>query len=292
MSERGSYRAITAALFDGKDFQTLTPTARLVFLALKVGFGPAGIEVHYPESLLWQLSHQTGFTPDECAEALVELETAESQWIRREANVVWIVGQLTYEPSLVRANPKHRKAISQHVKGLPRIALVRAFVTHYAVWFDDPDTLSKGYPEGTELPRHYTTLPKTEVVADATRRSARAVRPARPSSPAALPSPPAPPRDNWVGRLVDLWQGEVGRIAPGRLGEQLKASVTTHGVATIDRAMRSFIHAQKSAGKSCSFAFFVAEVEVWVERASTPLEVIGGEMNAALELATRPGRLG
>lgn len=270
--DRGAYRSITRALLDGPDFQALTSVARSVFLALKIDFGPAGIEVHYSESLLWQLSHQSGWSCEQCAAALDELESG--GWIMREANVVWIIGQLEFEPSMTSDNPKHRKAIQTHVAGLPRIALVGAFASHYKAWFEGSDTLydtlSKGYRNPLESPKP-KQVPRTEVPA----AGATGSRP-RVGVPA------------WPARLAAVWGAQVGHIAPGRVGKALKATVDEHGIDPVERALRGYIAVRKSDGKPCKLNWFADEVRIWLERTASPLDVIDGEMSPTLELLTRP----
>lgn len=271
-AERGAYRAITRVLLDGQDFQRFTPAARLVLIAMKVDFGPAGIEVHYPEALLWQLSHQTGYTTTECADALSELEDA--KWIRREQNVVWIVDQLTYEPSLAVKNPKHRKTVQTHVGGLPTLAIVGAFVTHYREWVEGNDSLSKRYRKPIVSQKTETEdrrqKPKTDIpLADAngTLRT-----------------------DSWPVRHADVWCAEVGPVKPGRIGAALKSAVDRHGAERVERAMRAYIAIQKADGKPCKLAWFAEQSQVWVERTATAIDAVGGEYSPTLDLLTRPSK--
>src|SRR5690348_6459558 len=102
MSDRGEFRAIPRVLLDGPDFQRLPERARWVFVALKLNFGPSGIEVWYPAELVARLSAQTGGSPGGVQDALNTLE--EEGWIEREGNVVWIVGQLEFDPHVKQAN--------------------------------------------------------------------------------------------------------------------------------------------------------------------------------------------
>ncbi len=115
-----------------------------MLLTLKIGMGPAGIEPRYPRALLEELAAQTGLSVKDIGAALNELEAG--GWIRREGNVLWIVGQLEYEPSLKASNPNHRASVQQHVAGLPRLALVGAFIREYAAFFPDADAILMAYP--------------------------------------------------------------------------------------------------------------------------------------------------
>lgn len=133
---------------DGPDYQDLPERARHLFLVLKLSFGPAGLEVHYPEALAHELAAKSGMPTEAVKAALDTLEAA--GWIRRERNMIWIVGQLKHEPSLELTNGNHRKSIQRHVAGLPRLALVRAFIEKYAEWFEGIDSPTDGYPMASE----------------------------------------------------------------------------------------------------------------------------------------------
>lgn len=142
MSDRGEYRAIHRVLLDGPDFQRLPKDERWAFVALKLNVGPSGIEVWYPAELVARLSAQTGISAGGIQHALNTLE--QEGWIVREANVVWIDGQLTHEPNVKQANPKHRTMIQNHVAGLPRLRIVARFIREHLTWFT-----KDGLPTGT-----------------------------------------------------------------------------------------------------------------------------------------------
>lgn len=146
MSDRGEYRAIRRVLLDGPDFQQLPERARWVFVALKLNFGPAGIEVWYPAELTARISAQTGTSPAGVQDALMTLEKA--GWIQREANVVWIMGQLTNDPHVKQADKKHRTMLQRHIAGLPRVGIVARFVKAHAGWFTTDGSPTGGPPEG------------------------------------------------------------------------------------------------------------------------------------------------
>ena len=133
MSDRGEYRAIRRVLLDGPDFQRLPERARWVFVALKLNIGPAGIEVWYPAELVARLSAQTGVSAGGIQDALNTLEAG--GWIRREGNVVWIVGQLANDPHVKQSDPKHRKMLQRHIAGMPRLDIVGDFVKAHTGWF-------------------------------------------------------------------------------------------------------------------------------------------------------------
>lgn len=145
MSERGSYRSVPTVLLNGPDFQRLPRDARFVFLALKLNFGVVGIEVWYPAELVARLSAQTGISSGAVQDALDTLESG--GWIEREANVVWIVGQLEHDPHVKPADRKHRKMVQTQIDGLPRLAIVSRFVLAHLVWFTDDGTPTGGPTE-------------------------------------------------------------------------------------------------------------------------------------------------
>ena len=151
MADRGTYRAIKVVLLDGPDFQQLPERARWVFLTLKMSLGPSGIEVHYPEALAYQLSARTDAPVQSVKEALDLLEDA--GWIRREANIIWIVGQLEHDPHINPVDAKHRRTIQRHVTGLPRLTIVRDFIEAHPDFFPpDEDDWTKGLPRAIEGP--------------------------------------------------------------------------------------------------------------------------------------------
>lgn len=161
-SDRGEYRPIRRVLLDGPDFQQLSERARWVFVALKLNLGPTGIEVHYRDAVPHQLAEQTGAKAEQIAAALDELEATD--WIRREANILWIVGQLTHDPHVNANDEKHRKSIWKHLKGLPRLAIVRRFIEEHPDWFVGHDVNPlEGLPEGPKKGhRRASVAPNTD----------------------------------------------------------------------------------------------------------------------------------
>ena len=118
-----------------------------MFLTLKMSLGPSGIEMHYPEALVHNISARTGADPDDVRSSLGVLE--EHGWIVREGNVIWIAGQLKHDPGLKAENPKHRASIQKHVAGLPRLRIVQSFIDAHPEFFP-PDEYS--HPHGDHEP--------------------------------------------------------------------------------------------------------------------------------------------
>jgi hypothetical protein len=142
VSDRGEYRAIRRVLIDGPDFQNLPERARTLFLFLKLNFGPAGIEVWYPEEMIARLTRQTGIPSNAIRDSLDALEAA--GWIGREGNIVWIVGQLDNDPHIRAIDVKHRAMVVAHIAGLPRLAIVQRFVAAHEAWFLEEELSEKG----------------------------------------------------------------------------------------------------------------------------------------------------
>lgn len=141
MADRGEYRAIQRVLLDERAYQRLSERARHVLLVCKLTLGPTGLQVCYPTELVARLHRHTAIPECEIAGVLDELEAG--AWLRREDPLVWVVNQLADEPLLKAADRKHRLSVQRHLTGLPRVALLRAFVERYPEWFADaPDLVA------------------------------------------------------------------------------------------------------------------------------------------------------
>ena len=129
MSARGVYRGIYSALADDPDYQALSPNGRLVLLTARIckQAGPAGIFRYYPALL----AEQTGLTVKAVEAALADLEAGD--WIRREGPILWIRNALRHDPSLHLANGKHRTAVEEWLKELPRLSIVLTFCEYYQI---------------------------------------------------------------------------------------------------------------------------------------------------------------
>lgn len=274
MSERGRYRSITCALVNGPDYQRLTPEARLVLLTLKISFSPTGIEVRYPGVLLVELQHQTGYSVRTATSALQTLET--ERWIRRGDNLLWIVGQLRYEPQLHATNPRHVKSVRQHIQGLPRVPLVEAFKAEYAEYFKGlpiatakaTDSLSHSLPDSLSHSQNAIALGEGE--GEGTGEGNRKVKRLRPARPRAVPEQPS-----WVQTLTELWVDKVGAVDHGRLGKALKPIVDKHGLEAVVAAVAIYASPDEGPKGVRSVNYFAADFQKWHTIAKTPL-VSGG----------------
>lgn len=149
---RGEYRPFFEALFTGKDFQALSPDAKLAFMFVKGLSGAAGIRV-WP-AFVEQLAEMTGMATVRTKRAVTEL--AEAGWLELEASVVWVVRGLSFEPQMVPTNEKHRTWLNEHLDSLPRVALLARFRDRNSEWFAplaSDDATDKAAEAGTESDR-------------------------------------------------------------------------------------------------------------------------------------------
>lgn len=142
---RGEYRSIYVALWNGPDWQQLTPVARLVWLALKGNCGPCGIAAL--PGLEHALAEWTGHDTAAVSHALAQLQHGRTPWVRREKNVVWVLGGIAHEPSRNVRNGNHREAAQSHVASLPRLPIVRAFLAAHPEWFPPTECRDRGIPD-------------------------------------------------------------------------------------------------------------------------------------------------
>lgn len=248
MSDRGEYRAIRRVLLDGPDFQQLPERARFVFVALKINLGPAGIEVWYPAELSARLSAQIGASSADVETALAMLE--QSGWIAREANVIWIVGQLVNDPHVKQSDAKHRKMIQRHLEGLPRLGIVAQFAKAHRSWISSDGTPSgapceglawaiKGPPKG-----HRSTEKEKEKEKE--NETEKRVSPIGGAS--------------WVADGVKLWEGIMGSVGAGEFGKQLKPMIDLHGWPAVRPDLEKWLRERAKVGKPARPSWYAGEV--------------------------------
>jgi hypothetical protein len=121
----GRYRHIYSADWAQRDFQGLSPNARLVYLCLRTGTQSnlAGIGYVYLEAL----EQETGLDRGALAAALSELEkqpTPNASWIVREGSIVWVRRHMKDSPTREidpnMKNERHITAINRLLGTLPR----------------------------------------------------------------------------------------------------------------------------------------------------------------------------
>lgn len=150
MAERGQYRSIHIALFDGKDFRALPSDARWVFTLLKMNLGYAGIGVRYPDELTYRLVGQSGMSLTRVQSALQQLDNPD--WVRWEDNVIWLKRHLEFEPNLKPADPKHRKGLHSYLAGFPRADIVAEFIAAHPEWCPKSELKERGLAWALEGP--------------------------------------------------------------------------------------------------------------------------------------------
>jgi hypothetical protein len=126
---RGTYRATHTALFDDPDYEKLSPEARHVFLALRLG-SQSNIACIY-RLRLSVLSENTGYPLDTLSVAIKELKSG--HWIFYDGQVVWIRNGLRYDPTITLSNPKHKSSIEKAVFGVPKCEIVKMFCDYYGL---------------------------------------------------------------------------------------------------------------------------------------------------------------
>lgn len=154
MADRGDYRSFYCAFWDNVDTHALSDRGYRVLTTLKGTLNAAGIGIVY----VAQLAERCGKTTAEILTGYTELETAkpdaDSGWIIRERNIVWVVNGLRYEPSLTPNNKLHRAFVRDRcLAPLGDVPIVAAFRRHYPEWFTDASpepkrTLSDASPKG------------------------------------------------------------------------------------------------------------------------------------------------
>jgi hypothetical protein len=166
---RGVWRGCYSSLFHHPDFAVLSPEARLVFMALRLGSAAtiAGISRYFTAVL----QVETGLKVDTVESALEELATKPSRarpWIIREGDVVWIRNALRFDPSVSLENKMQKRAVERVLESFPRSALVKKFRRYYhlAIASRTPSATGSGQPADTlseeqQRSTNLTTTPTT-----------------------------------------------------------------------------------------------------------------------------------
>lgn len=151
-----------------------------------------------------------------------------------------------------------------------------AGTVYLIVNYDDEQSTPEPANTATNTASH--TGPTQDQHRTNTRTSSKALK-------AVKTSPPASP--TWVTKFAEIWTAEVGEIKPARLGAALKPAVERHSAERVERAMRVYIATQSAAGKPRRVEWFVADVQMWLDRVGS-IGVVDGEMTPELERLTRP----
>jgi len=120
-SDRGSYRSIYTVLLDDPDYQSLSPEARHLLLALRIGGNQPGIFRVY-----WSVySERTGYGEKIIEKAKEEL--IEKGYIETDNVLVWIRNALKNDPGFSFKDEKKVKGIKNILLGLPKTTLIDKF---------------------------------------------------------------------------------------------------------------------------------------------------------------------
>lgn len=251
-AERGTYRPIPAVLLDGPDFQQLPERARFAFLALKINFGPSGIEVQYPQALAATVAAQTGMPYQAALDAVGPAGVLEGMgWLEWEQNVVWIKGQLRYDPNMKPSDPKHRKSIQQHLMGLPRLDICARFMLEHTDWFAFDELSTE---EGLDA-RERANLTALRWACEGPKKALPTTDNREPKTEDREPNLPRKKRGGdgpppWSARAVEAWTDRYGGTAPaGRIGAALKPLVERYGADEVLHVWARYL-----AGKDVEYA--------------------------------------
>lgn len=270
MAERGNYRSIACALLAGKDFRKLAERQRWIFVVLKLNLSGPGIDVWYPDELISRLTSESGASADQVKLSLDILE--HEGWVRREENVIWAVGQLSFDPHLKPSDIKHRKSVQRHVAGLPRMALVRAFVEAHPEFFPASEGRSMGLGWAFDAPPKPLRRPKKGPSKQEEEKEEEK-------------DLSGGPDNNWVADGAGLWSEKVSPIEPGRFGRSVKPMVKQYGWPDTRSALLFYI--EDTEGKPRRVEWFVADAVRCVRLGKMKLVDDTGGLTERGELARR-----
>lgn len=297
MSERGSYRSISCSLLAGKDFRQLPERARWVFVVLKMNFNFTGIETWYPDELRARISNESGAGEQDVEEAFAVLEDA--GWVKREDNVVWLVGHISHDPHMKPTDPKHRKAAQRILAGLPRSRIVEGYLKAHPEWFPRPERSSMGLQWAFEGPSKQGRGGPSKGVRSKEKEKEKemekekdlvAPREVAGGSGSANGSHPEK-RTSWPAEGSELWSELVGPIDAGRFGRAMKPMVEKFGWPDSKTALLCYI--ELTEGRSRRVEWLVGDAVRWVALGKQPLTDGTGALTErgklAQELAMRSG---
>jgi hypothetical protein len=155
--EKGSYRSVYSAIWDDPEFQGFDLLTRQTFLYLRTSKDcnfPC-IYVFYPSILSEYFHGVKQVTLDRVWDTLYD-----TQWIRYERPILWIVKGLKNEPNYSEKSDQQRTGIVNILKTLPKLNIINEFAEYYGleyrVSFDPqipspiPYTIPMGIPMGIQ----------------------------------------------------------------------------------------------------------------------------------------------
>jgi len=266
---RGEYRPIYEALWDGKDFQRLPPECRLILLALKGRCGALGIRA--VPGLEGALVEWTGVDSPSIAPRMALLGS--EGWVRQERSVVWVCRGLEFEPTLLHSNELHRKFAKREVGYLPTLLIVADFLDAYPQWFEEGYRIAyRGGIEGPSIAPRSTSPSPSPSPSPKSRADANAP----PDGPATNGHPP-----NWVAQIRDELI-QVGACSYAQVGKLCQDLHGVHGDLLI-QAAGAYRRAKLTEGvrgakysKRNVAADFAAMAGVYVDHIKPGFDPLGG----------------
>jgi hypothetical protein len=284
VSDRGEYASIPKVLPNGPDYQRLPANARFIFMTLCLTFNGLGIEIRYPEALIAELAAQTGLTADALRLNLDILE--HENWIKREGNIVWLIGRLDHSGLTVANAKKHVPHVRKVVAGLPRLGIVREYVLRNRAWFEDEDgklidslswvgaKLSKAYRKPIDrVSKGIDSLS----IANRLPTDSQELPNNFPNQDVGTASGDADP-NNWVADGYTIWTAKVGATTHARLGKALSALEKQHGWPVVRAALVEYVETPSTRPKKLEW--FAEDVVRWIAESKEPLVADGGVLTA------------
>ena len=133
---KGIYRSIYVSLWEDRDFQALTPMAKLVLLNLRTS-PLSNMPCIYP-IYIEAIQKQTGLSETVIKEALIVL--CKANWIEYEDGIVWVRKGLKFDPAISIHNDSHVRAIRKVVRSLPRLSIVDSFLAFYGISMEEDES--------------------------------------------------------------------------------------------------------------------------------------------------------
>lgn len=129
---QGQFRSISVVELDSPAFRMLGERQRMLLIFARLSLGPCGIAA--VPGFFHLLADRSAIPVEAIAAEWAGLEGAGIAYF--DGVTAWIVDGLDIDPGLSMSDWKHRVFVHRLVDGLPRCALVGAFVQRYLDWWD------------------------------------------------------------------------------------------------------------------------------------------------------------
>jgi hypothetical protein len=217
----GEYRGIDKSLLDAPEYISLSPAAKLVLLHLRISLGPFGILVFYPAVT----AAQTRYSEAEVSDALNELK--QSKWIQTERNVIWVLDGLKVERSIHPDNEPHLTMAASHVATLPKLPIVRDFISRYPNWF----TPEAGIAALDESDRQLGAMPGPLEAQN--NREHQQIQQTRKQKPNFISSQPIAPLPAWWEPIAAVWKQNLSGSPQTKDQPIYERLVNAHGIEKV-----------------------------------------------------------